>query len=104
MIVKTSLMKIITSPKVFSYTVLWLIVLVFFGTVAQKDIGLYASQVRYFSSYYFLIGGFLPLPGGRLALLLMTINLASSLFNESLWKVKKTGIIIVHLGGLLLLI
>jgi len=104
MIVKTSLMKIITSPKVFSYTVLWLIVLVFFGTVAQKDIGLYASQVRYFSSYYFLIGGFLPLPGGRLALLLMTINLASSLFNESLWKVKKTGIIIVHLGGLLLLL
>ena len=98
------LMKIISSPKIFSYTVVWLIVLVFFGTIAQKDIGLYASQMKYFSSYYFLFAGFLPLPGGRVTILLMTINLASSLFSKKLWKMKKVGIIIVHMGGLLLLI
>ena len=98
------LIKFISSPKVFSYTVVWLIVLVFFGTIAQKDVGLYASQVKYFSSYYFLFAGFLPLPGGRITIIIMTINLASSLFNKNLWKMKKLGIIIVHVGGLLLLI
>ena len=96
--------KFISSPKVFSYTVVWLIVIVFFGTIAQKDVGLYASQVKYFSSYYFLFAGFLPLPGGRITIIIMTVNLASSLFKKNLWKMKKLGIIIVHIGGLLLLI
>ena len=96
--------KLISSPLIFSYTVLWLIVLVFFGTIAQKDIGLYASQMKYFSSYYFTILGFIPLPGGRLTVIIMTINLFSSLFKKSLWKLKKIGIIIVHIGGLLLLL
>ena len=98
------LIKFISSPKVFSYTVVWLIVIVFFGTIAQKDVGLYASQVKYFSSYYFLFAGFLPLPGGRITIIIMTVNLASSLFKKTLWKMKKLGIIIVHIGGLLLLI
>ena len=98
------LTKIITSPLIFSYTVLWMIVLVFFGTIAQKDIGLYASQVKYFSSYFFMLNDIIPLPGGRLVLLIMTINLAASLFKKNLWRLKKTGIIIVHLGGLLLLL
>ena len=97
-------LKIIMSPKVFSYTLIWLIILVFFGTIAQKDIGLYASQMKYFSSFYFLFLGFIPLPGGRLVLLLMTVNLFSSMFKRNLWQLKKIGIVIVHLGGLLLLV
>ena len=96
--------KVISSPLIFSYTVVWLIVLVFFGTIAQKDIGLYASQMKYFSSFYFIILGFIPLPGGRLTVIIMTINLFSSLFKKSLWKLKKIGIIVVHIGGLLLLL
>ena len=44
------LYNFISSPKIFVYTVLWLMILVFFGTLAQKDIGLYASQMKYFSS------------------------------------------------------
>ena len=48
------LYNFISSPKIFVYTVLWLMILVFFGTLAQKDIGLYASQMKYFSSYIFL--------------------------------------------------
>ena len=102
--ISNKFLKIIMSPKVFSYTLIWLIVLVFFGTIAQKDIGLYASQMKYFSSFYFLFLGFIPLPGGRLVLLLMTINLFSSMFKRNLWQLKKIGIVIVHLGGLLLLV
>ena len=95
--------KIITSPKVFVYTLAWLMVLVLFGTIAQKDIGLYASQMKYFSSYFFMFLSFIPLPGGRLVLIIMTINLFASFFKNYLWKVKKIGIIIVHIGGLMLL-
>ena len=97
-------LKVIMSPKVFSYTLIWLIILVFFGTIAQKNIGLYASQMKYFSSFYFLFLGFIPLPGGRLVLLLMTVNLFSSMFKRNLWQLKKIGVVIVHLGGLLLLV
>jgi hypothetical protein len=96
--------SILSSPKIFVYTVLWLMVLVFFGTLAQKDIGLYASQMKYFSSFYFLFYDYIPLPGGRITLTLMTINLGTSLFKKNLWKFKKVGVIILHIGGLLLLI
>jgi hypothetical protein len=96
--------KIISNPKIFVYTVLWLMVLVFFGTIAQKDIGLYASQMKYFSTYYFILFDYIPLPGGRLTLIIMTVNLASSLFKKNLWKMKKVGVIILHIGGLLLLV
>jgi len=81
-----------------------MIILVFFGTIAQKDIGLYASQIKYFSSYYFTVLGFIPVPGGRLILFFMTINLGFSILKKNLWKMKKIGVIIVHLGGLLLLL
>jgi len=98
------LYNFISSPKIFVYTVLWLMILVFFGTLAQKDIGLYASQMKYFSSYIFLFYDYIPLPGGRITLLLMTLNLSSSLFRKTLWKIKKIGVIILHIGGLLLLL
>ena len=66
--------KIISNPKIFVYTVLWLMVLVFFGTIAQKDIGLYASQMKYFSTYYFILFDYIPLPGGRLTLIDTELN------------------------------
>ena len=97
------LFNILTSPKIFVFTLAWLMVLVLFGTIAQKDIGLYASQMKYFSSYFFMFWGFIPLPGGRLILTIMTINLFASFFKNYLWKLKKIGIIIVHVGGLMLL-
>ena len=38
------IIKIIGNPKIFFYTLNWLMVLVVLGTLAQPDIGLYASQ------------------------------------------------------------
>ena len=78
-------------------------VLVTVGTVSQKYVGLYASQQKYFSSYFFLFGP-LPLPGGRIVLSLMLVNLISMLFKQNLWKMKKIGVIVVHLGGIMLLV
>ena len=100
---KRELIKLLSSPKLFVYSLIWLMVLVTVGTVSQKYVGLYASQQKYFSSYFFLFGP-LPLPGGRIVLSLMLINLISMLFKHNLWKIKKIGVIVVHLGGIMLLV
>jgi hypothetical protein len=99
---KQEIIKILSSPKLFVYCLVWLMVLVVVGTVSQRDIGLFASQQRYFSSYIFLFGP-IPLPGGRIVLALMLTNLISMMFKQNIWKMKKIGIIIVHLGGIMLL-
>ena len=100
---KREMIKFISSPKLFVYSLIWLMVLVTVGTVSQKYIGLYASQQKYFSSYFFLFGP-LPLPGGRIVLFLMLVNLVSMMFKQNLWKMKKIGVIVVHLGGIMLLV
>ena len=100
---KQEIIKALSSPKLFVYSLVWLMVLVVVGTVSQRDIGLFASQQRYFSSYIFLFGP-IPLPGGRIVLTLMLTNLISMLFKQNLWKMKKIGILVVHLGGVMLLV
>ena len=97
------LVNILGNPKIFNYTIVWMMILVFFGTIAQKDIGLYFAQQKFFSNWitWFWI---IPTPGGRLTMLIMLINILGSFCSPNLWKIKKTGIIIVHLGILLLLI
>jgi hypothetical protein len=57
------LMKIkLSNPKIFVITIIWLMVLVFFGTIEQKYIGLYEAQNKYFSSLILWVWYF-PLPG-----------------------------------------
>ena len=78
-------------------------VLVVLGTLAQKDLGLYEAQQRYFSCWVTWIG-FIPTPGGRTALFIMTFNLIFFMLKPTFWSLKKIGIIITHSGVLLLLI
>ena len=100
---RREIIRLLSSPKLFVYSLVWLMVLVVVGTVAQRDIGLYASQQRYFSSYFFFFGP-IPLLGGRIILATMLINLIAMLFKQNLWKIKKIGILVVHLGGVMLLL
>jgi len=90
-------------PKIFVFAIIWMMVLVVLGTLAQKDMGLYAAQNRYFSSWITWFW-FAPMPGGRLTLIIIFINLSFFFFNKSIWKLKKLGIIVLHLGGILLLV
>jgi hypothetical protein len=92
------------APEVFFYTTIWLIVLVVVGTLAQKDVGIYVAQEKYFSSWFLWLGDAIPLPGGRLTLTVMFVNLAAKLFLDSPWTLAKIGVIISHGGALLLLI
>ncbi len=97
--------KLFSNPKIFVYTVIWFMVLVVLGTLAQKDIGLYASQQKYFSANITWLGGIIPAPGGRITMVIMLVNLTFMvLFKHNLWKIKKFGVLIVHIGALLLLI
>ena len=96
------LISFLSSPKIFLVTLFWLMILVILGTLDQANIGLYQSQQKYFSSWVTWFG-FLPVPGGRITLVVMFINLFSFILKPSFWSFKKIGIIIIHLGILLLL-
>ncbi|MCH6255049.1 cytochrome c biogenesis protein ResB [Puniceicoccaceae bacterium K14] len=96
--------KQLASPKIFFFTAIWLLIILVKGTLAQKDIGLYQSQEYYFSSWFIMVGGLLPLPGGRLAMAVMFINLLSKLLFSSKFSVARIGTHIAHFGGLLLLV
>ena len=94
--------KLLKTPKIFVFTIIWMMILVTIGTLAQKDMGLFAAQEKYFSSWIFWAWYF-PFPGGRPTMIIMLINLSFFLFNKNLWKISKSGILIIHLGGFLLL-
>src|SRR3954469_14771420 len=90
--------------------------LVYAGTWAQIDAGPWQVQKNYFHSFftwvplatlvprsYHLPGGF-PLPGGYLVGLLMLINLIAAHVVRFKFTPKRTGIILIHLGVILLLV
>ena len=70
------IIKIVSSPKIFVYTIIWLMVLVVLGTLAQRDIGLYASQQKYFSANITWLGGIIPVLGGRITMVIMLAKTA----------------------------
>lgn len=89
--------------EIFFYALAWLIYLVVVGTLDQAKIGLYQSQLKYFSSFYFLQFGWLPLPGGYPTMGIIFIALLAKLLFKTRWVFSQLGIIITHFGGLLLL-
>ena len=97
------IINFLKQPKIFVFAIIWMMILVVVGTLAQKDMGLYAAQNRYFSAWITWFW-FIPMPGGRLTLIIILINLSFFFFKKSIWKIKKLGIVILHLGGILLLV
>ena len=92
----------IGTPKIFVYLIIWLMFLVFFGTIAQRDSGLYLVQLDYFSSWIKWFG-FLPTPSAKLTMFMMLINISCYFFRDGIWKINKIGITITHSGVILLL-
>ena len=77
-------------------------ILVVFGTIEQKDIGLFAPPEK---NFFCIIIWFynLPLPGGLLTMSMLFINLCAFLFKPNIWVKNKLGIITIHMGVLILL-
>jgi hypothetical protein len=86
------------------------ILLVFVGTIAQADEGLYQAQVRYFKQWFVFgvsfFGHRVPvlLPGGYLLGSLLLVNLIASHIHRFEWGWKKLGIQLAHAGVILLLV
>ncbi len=97
------LISTLSNPKIFVYTISWMMVLVVLGTLAQRDMGLFDAQQKYFSSWIAWLGP-IPTPGGRITMLLMFVNMMFFMLKPALWTWKKIGIIITHGGAILLLI
>ncbi len=96
-------MQFIAGPHIIYWVMPWFMLLLVIATIEQKNIGLYDS-VQIYLYNFILWFGFIPLPGGGIALALITISLAIKFLFYSPWSWKRSGIIISHLGSLMLLI
>ena len=102
--------KIFTSLRLTVVLLTLGIVLVFWGTLAQVDLGLYKAQNDFFRSFFIFwhpAGSNLRIPifpGGYLVGGLLLINLFSAHLRYYQPSQKKYGIIMIHLGIVLLLL
>jgi len=86
------------------------IVLVFAGTLAQVDLGLYKAQNQFFRSFFIYwspTGGSLRIPvfpGGYLLGGVLLHNLVTAHLTRFKWTRKKAGLWLIHFGLILLLL
>ncbi|HYR58138.1 MAG TPA: cytochrome c biogenesis protein ResB [Chthoniobacteraceae bacterium] len=102
--------KVVTSLRITVICLAFAIVLVFVGTVAQADEGLYQAQTRYFSRWI-VIGATmwghhvpLVLPGGYAIGTALLINLAATFVRRFRLAWSKLGIHLTHTGIIILLV
>jgi len=102
--------KFLSSLKLTVVLLALAIVLVWIGTVAQADEGLYQAQTRYFKSWVVLgfnmFGHHIPMiwPGGYLLGTTLLANLVAAHIARFQFTWKKLGIHIAHAGIVLLLV
>lgn len=105
-----SIVKFITSLRLTVVLLALSIILVWVGTVAQADEGLYYAQTRYFKQWLVvgisLFGHKIPiiLPGGYLLGTTLLVNLVAAHVYRFKWGVNKLGIHVAHAGIILLLV
>jgi len=104
------IVELFTSLKLTVTLLAFAIVLVFVGTLAQADEGLYGAQAHYFKQWIVigahLFGHKVPLilPGGYLLGVLLLVNLISAHIYRFQLTTKKIGIQLAHAGVIVLLV
>lgn len=88
-------------PDIIFWVLPFLMIILVVGTIAQKEIGIFAAQQTYFSSYFFMLG-FVPLPGGLTLMSIFSVNLLAKFLFKSEWSWNKSGTILTHFGVLIL--
>ena len=101
---KQTIIKFSYSLKLTVACLILLAILTTWGTIYQADNGLYAAKAKFFISWFFLAGGFIPLPGAALVLSVLFLNLISSMIFRIGLRLKNIGNLLTHLGILILLI
>src|SRR5215471_5466280 len=105
-----SIVKFFTSLRLTVVCLALGMVLIFWGTLAQVDLGLYKAQNEFFRSFFVYWGPKgaswkIPIfPGGYLVGGVLLINLVASHFKRFSLTRKKTGIWLIHFGLILLLL
>lgn len=100
---QTQWLKTLGSPAILFYALPWLMLLLVMGTISQKDLGLFEAQKIYFSAWILWLGP-IPLPGTYMTLGAITICLLAKFLLYSPWRAHQAGIILTHLGILILLL
>ena len=86
---------------VFCLLLLWFMLILIIGTIAQQNIGLYSVQHKYFKSFIIWFFGCLPVPGGMLVLMLIFFGLTCKILTS--FNLKKISTHIIHFGILVML-
>jgi hypothetical protein len=104
------IVQVFSSLKLTVTLLAFAIVLVFVGTIAQADEGLYIAQSHYFRQWLVvsahLFGRHIPLilPGGYLIGTLLLVNLVTAHIHRFQLTTKKIGIQLAHAGVIVLLV
>jgi hypothetical protein len=104
------LIKFFTSLKLTVVCLVLGILLVFLGTLAQVDLGLYKAQNEFFRSFFVYwgpkgAGWKIPVfPGGYMVGGVLLINLVAAHFQRFRFSRDKAGIWLIHVGLILLLL
>ena len=96
------LLNVFLSLKLAIATLTWLMILTFVGTLYQAEHGLFAAQEKFYNSWIFILG-FVPLPGAQFTLAVLFLNLLAALIWQFQLGWRRVGLLILHLGLLLLL-
>ncbi len=103
-------LRALAAPHITVACLLWFAVLTVWGTLyqANPEHGLHGAAQRFFHSWFFLAGGFVPLPGVQGTSAVFLVNLFASMLTRfgasprraGLWIVH-AGLVVLFLGGLL---
>ncbi|MBU4460015.1 MAG: hypothetical protein KJ579_05565, partial [Verrucomicrobia bacterium] len=100
---KSRLLESLGSLRITVAGLLLLLVLTVWGTLYQVDHGLYQAQERFYQSWAFLAGGFLPFPGAQLVMVALFVNLAAAMLARFFSGEGRVWMLVTHLGLMLML-
>jgi len=89
--------------KIIFYSFLYLMGIVVWGTLAQKNLGLYEAQKLYFSSWIIWIWNIVPIPGCQLVLAICYMGLLKQIFSKDSLRLRNLGTLLTHVGSWFLL-
>lgn len=98
-----NILKKLADLKVTVIGLVLLLILTIWGTLYQADYGLYQAQQKFYSTWFFLAGGFFPFPGAQFVCALLIVNLAAALIYLFATHRAKFSMVFTHAGLLLML-
>ncbi len=98
------LFLLLTEPRLLHYVLPMIMIYLIVGTISQKYLGLYKATRLFFSDIILWVHPVIPLPGMPILLGLVFLNLAFKLIFKSPWSKTNSGIIITHIGVMVLLL